>query len=141
MPIKRTSEEISMDTLRKYLIKYIYNIQSQIAILSEEITRMKQLTECPTKTLYETEALKDLLKISEQRSDVIKRDITNTGFEKIFTVDEVADILSISPKTLHRWIKAGKISAVIMPKGNGYRFTSKHLHSWLDKRTIKSSSF
>lgn len=52
---------------------------------------------------------------------------------KIYTLDEISEILHISRKTLYSYIKEGKLKAVKV--GRSWRITAKNLEEFLTKGT------
>lgn len=49
---------------------------------------------------------------------------------RVYTLDEVAEILKVTKKTLYHYLKAGKLSAVKL--GKAYRVTEENLQKFLD---------
>lgn len=60
--------------------------------------------------------------------------------DNLLSIKQVADHLGVQVRTLHKWIKDGKISALKLPNGE-WRMKEAHLENWLNKRTIKASTF
>lgn len=54
----------------------------------------------------------------------------------LLTIKQVAALLSVSDRTIRRWIDAGKISFIKLPGGD-LRMKEENLERWIDKRTIK----
>ena len=52
---------------------------------------------------------------------------------KVYTLDEVADILKVTKRTLYNYIKAGELPAVKM--GKYWRVTQENLQSFVSKDT------
>lgn len=42
--------------------------------------------------------------------------------DRLLTVTEVADFLSVSPRTVQRYVADGRLAAVVLPSGRGLRF-------------------
>ena len=55
----------------------------------------------------------------------------------VFTLDDVMELLSVSRRTLQRWIKDGKIKAVKV--GNQLRIPKKYYLEYIDKNTIDNT--
>ena len=51
--------------------------------------------------------------------------------ERIFTPDQVAERLSVSPKTVKDWLRAGKLKGV--KAGRLWRVRERDLEAFLDK--------
>ena len=52
------------------------------------------------------------------------------GEIKVYTVQEVADIMSVTRITVYSWIKAGKLKAKKI--GKYYRITEENLRAFID---------
>ena len=52
---------------------------------------------------------------------------------KVYTLDEVADILKVTKRTLYNYIKAGELPAVKM--GKYWRVTAENLQHFVSKDT------
>lgn len=52
---------------------------------------------------------------------------------KVYTLDEVADILKVTKRTLYNYIKAGELPAIKM--GKYWRVTQENLQSFVSKDT------
>ena len=52
---------------------------------------------------------------------------------KVFTLDEVADILKVTKRTLYNYVKAGKLPAVKM--GKYWRVSEESLQSFISTGT------
>ena len=63
-------------------------------------------------------------------------EITMNGLP-LLTIAEVAEQLSISTKTVYRWIAEKKITYVRLPGGD-IRFRQSEIETWLKEKTIKS---
>ncbi len=59
--------------------------------------------------------------------------------EKLFTVSQVADLLSVSKQTVRNWDESGKLKAVRHP-ANGYRLYPEHQVLSLDKEGVLSGN-
>lgn len=60
--------------------------------------------------------------------------------EKLLTAKEVAERLSLAPKTVREWLRLGKIPGTVLPDGS-MRFSEKIIDSWLEKRTTKAKAY
>ena len=49
----------------------------------------------------------------------------------LLTVDEVAEIVGVDRETVVRWIRAGRLDAVILPGGRHYRIRREALEAAL----------
>lgn len=58
----------------------------------------------------------------------------------LLTVNEVAALLNVQPRTLRLWIKNGKLSAIKLPSGD-WRFREEFIENWLKMRTLKAKTF
>lgn len=56
--------------------------------------------------------------------------------ERMMTVDEVADYLRVTKKTIYRLLVRGKIPATKV--GNQWRFSRKAIDRWLQKSSVES---
>ena len=61
--------------------------------------------------------------------------------DRYLTIPEVAELLKVHPRTVRRWIKAGKLKATALP-GRGsvgveYRISEADLQAFLDARQAK----
>ena len=52
---------------------------------------------------------------------------------KVYTLDDVADILKVTKRTLYNYIKAGELPAIKM--GKYWRVTQENLQSFVSKDT------
>ena len=52
---------------------------------------------------------------------------------KVFTLDEVADILKVTKRTLYNYVKAGKLPAVKM--GKSWRVSEENLKAFIETGT------
>lgn len=57
--------------------------------------------------------------------------------EKTLTINEVANILTVAPKTVRKYIKKGQLAGIKMPGGD-WRMKPEHLDRWMEKRTVKA---
>lgn len=55
----------------------------------------------------------------------------------VLTLDDVMELLSVSRRTLQRWIKDGKIRAVKV--GNQLRIPKKYYLEYIEKNTIDNT--
>lgn len=53
----------------------------------------------------------------------------------VYTPEQVADILSVTPTTVKEWMTRGFIEYVLLPKGR--RITARALDAFLAERTIE----
>ena len=53
--------------------------------------------------------------------------------EKVYTVNEVAEILRVHPRTIHRMIKAGELAAFTI-RGREYRIRQSALDAYMRQR-------
>lgn len=58
----------------------------------------------------------------------------------LLTISQVAEKLRVKERTLRIWIRDGKISALKLPNGE-WRMKEEHLEGWLNKRTVKATTF
>ena len=56
--------------------------------------------------------------------------------DELLTVNQVAQKLKKSPKTIRRWIKEGTIAFIKLPK-SGYLIKEENLERWIDKHTMR----
>ncbi len=61
-----------------------------------------------------------------------------TLVEKVYTVSEVAEILRVHPRTIHRMIKAGELDAFTI-RGHEYRIRKSTLDAYMGKQPKKES--
>lgn len=56
--------------------------------------------------------------------------------EAVLSVQDVADLIGVSAKTIRKWMHAGKIPHRVMPSkgGQSYRFFLTEVVAWLDRR-------
>ena len=54
--------------------------------------------------------------------------------EKIYTKEEVAEILSIKELTVSRWIRSGKLPHIRLNGSNSIRVTETQLQEYLNRR-------
>lgn len=71
--------------------------------------------------------------IREGRIDIDKVDEVEEGKSKYLKVSDVARTLNVSPMTIYRQIKAGKLRALRV--GNSMRIHEKDLESYLHQET------
>lgn len=57
---------------------------------------------------------------------------------RVYTLDEVADIICVSKRTLGAYIRAGKLKAVKV--GRAWRITDKALNEFLQRGTASDKS-
>ena len=55
---------------------------------------------------------------------------------ELLTVNELAALLKVHPKTVRAWVKQGKIPVIKMP-GRGVRFDQDKIEKWIETRTIR----
>jgi excisionase family DNA binding protein len=58
--------------------------------------------------------------------------------EKLLTLDEVADQLSVTVETVRRWIRSGEMEAIDLGGRAGYRVSESALERFIKER-VKSS--
>lgn len=56
---------------------------------------------------------------------------------QLLKIDQVAEKLNVSRRTIERWVRDRKIPVVSMP-GRNLRFDEKKIESWINTRTINS---
>ncbi len=59
-----------------------------------------------------------------------------TTLEKVYTVNEVAEILRVHPRTVHRMIKAGELDAFTI-REREYRIKQSALDAYMRRRPQK----
>jgi excisionase family DNA binding protein len=59
-------------------------------------------------------------------------DIEADRLERLFDANEVADRCKVSPKSLHRWAREGRIPAVKF--GRLWRFRKSAIDEWINRR-------
>jgi excisionase family DNA binding protein len=57
---------------------------------------------------------------------------STSGIERLLTVEEVAELLALSPKTIYAWAGSRRIPSLRL--GRSLRFSEKDLKAWLDSR-------
>jgi excisionase family DNA binding protein len=60
--------------------------------------------------------------------------------EKLLTANQVAEILSVTPRTVRDWLKEGRIPGIILP-GGSIRFNPQVIESWIEKRTTRQRHY
>lgn len=55
---------------------------------------------------------------------------------KLYKVDEIADMLTVSPNTVYRWINAKRIGSIKLSK-RSYRITQEALDRFLANRIVE----
>ena len=58
----------------------------------------------------------------------------------LLTIAQVAQKLGIQERTLRIWIRDGRIAGIKLPNGE-WRMKEEHLEGWLNKRTVKATTF
>jgi excisionase family DNA binding protein len=53
---------------------------------------------------------------------------------KLYTVDDVAKLLTVHPDTVRNWIKSGELAAIDLGGRAGYRISEVDLNAFLQKR-------
>lgn len=66
--------------------------------------------------------------------------MNDTSFTQLKTVEEFAEFIQVSPKTIYKWIKEGKIDFAIDICGQK-RFRKKDILKYLEKNIVKNSLF
>jgi excisionase family DNA binding protein len=56
--------------------------------------------------------------------------------EKYYTPDEVGELLSVTPQTVKRWARAGKLNVVYLNQKN-MRIKESELEAFLEQQTKK----
>jgi excisionase family DNA binding protein len=51
--------------------------------------------------------------------------------DKLYTIDEIAQLLSVHPETVRNWIRTGKLSAINLGGSAGYRVSQSDLDAFL----------
>jgi excisionase family DNA binding protein len=59
--------------------------------------------------------------------------------DRLLTVREVADLLSVSTETVLRWVRQGKLPAIRLP-GGAIRIWESALERWLADRQVARQS-
>jgi excisionase family DNA binding protein len=120
----------------------VYILEAQIKGIESELEKAKKILQPDQQYVYEQRREKEFAEIGKLKSTVAKKKGENTGYGKLLTVNQVAEILTVSPATVKSYIKTGKLSGIKLPGSNGeYRFKLEHLDGWLNKRTLKATSF
>lgn len=55
----------------------------------------------------------------------------------LITINQVAEKLSVSTRTIHRWIADKKIPVTVMP-GGSLRFDEGKIEKWIESQTIQA---
>lgn len=58
---------------------------------------------------------------------------------QLLTIKQLSEKLSVSTRTIHRWIADKKIPVAVMP-GGSLRFDEKKIDNWIEANTIKAKS-
>lgn len=58
---------------------------------------------------------------------------------KLMTTDEVADLLSVKPATIRKWVHLQEIPVVRL--GRAVRFRADELEKWIDNKSQKARSW
>jgi excisionase family DNA binding protein len=60
--------------------------------------------------------------------------------EKLFTPSEVAERVGVSPRTVSRWCRSGKIGSVLLGEGRYARWRVKEsqLNTFMDERSVST---
>jgi excisionase family DNA binding protein len=58
---------------------------------------------------------------------------------ELISVQQLSEKINFAPRTIYRWINERRIPYVKMP-GNGVRFDTQKIESWIENRTIKSKN-
>ena len=61
---------------------------------------------------------------------------------KIYTPDEVAEMLKVSPLTIRTWLKTGKLTGIKTSDAltGRWRITEQDINTYLDKQREKTNS-
>ena len=54
--------------------------------------------------------------------------------ETLYTVEEIAKLLSVHPETIRKWIKSGEMRAIKLGGPAGYRISQSALDQFLRER-------
>lgn len=57
---------------------------------------------------------------------------------QLLTINQVAERLQVSTRTIHRWITASSIPVTYI--GKAIRFDEKKIERWIESQTIKTKS-
>lgn len=60
--------------------------------------------------------------------------------ERMLTAMDVAEKLSVKPRTVREWLHAGKIPGMVLPDGS-LRFEAKVIDNWIQTRTIRQRAY
>lgn len=58
--------------------------------------------------------------------------------KKLLTVQDLSDLLQVSPKTIYQWTHTGFVPHYRFPKG--IRFSQEKIERWLANRAVKGRS-
>jgi excisionase family DNA binding protein len=56
--------------------------------------------------------------------------------DKLYTVEAAAEVLSVTPDTVRRWLREGSITGVKLPGNRVWRVEETELKSLIDKNRI-----
>ncbi len=59
-----------------------------------------------------------------------------TKSEKVYTVDDIMEILTVSRETVYNWIRTGKLTAIRL--GRQYRITKDHYDQFIKEHTVNN---
>lgn len=59
-----------------------------------------------------------------------------TKSEKVYTVDDIMEILTVSRETVYNWIRSGKLTAIRL--GRQYRITKDHYDKFIREHTVNN---
>ena len=55
--------------------------------------------------------------------------------KEFMTVEDVAELLTVHPQTIRKWVRKGEITGA--DTSAGYRFTPADIHAWMEKHREK----
>jgi excisionase family DNA binding protein len=58
----------------------------------------------------------------------------NGGIMKIISIKEAARILSSSPQSIRKWVKAGAFPLPIRTPGGDWKFEEEDIEKWVESR-------
>lgn len=108
---KNLSPEDRLERVCDIFVRGMYVLAEKNGWIEKPKFRLSKYPHEPRKKLNWKESLQEDLKNYKNNKEVVEE-------EKMYSVSQTADILSLNKKTVLRWIKNGKIKAV--KQLNGY---------------------